>query len=139
MAGQTLSYEQYLAAVPPDRRGAVDRVWRVVRENVPAGYVEEIGPGFLTFKADGDWYVAFANQKSYISLHLMPIYVFPELKAKLDESGKKLRGGKSCINFAKAEDLPLETLAEIVGARDPDTYLERVRRARKGDLDRPAD
>jgi len=79
MVEQTLSYEQYLASLPPQRRSEIERVWRVVRQNVPDGYVEEIGPKFLSFKANDDWYVALANQKNYISLYLMPLYVFPEM------------------------------------------------------------
>lgn len=130
MVKQTLSYEQYLASLPPQRRIEIERVWQVVRQHMPDGYVEEIGPKFLSFKAGDDWYVALASQKNYISLYLMPLYVFPELKAKLDSSGKNLRCGKSCINFKKAEDLPLEVVAEIVGANDAEAYKERVRQVR---------
>jgi hypothetical protein len=130
MTQQSLSYEQYLAGLPADRRREVDRVWQVVRENMPAGYAEEIGPKFLAFKADADWYVALANQKNYISLYLIPIYVFPELKAKLDATKKNLKCGKSCINFKKADDLPLDTVGEIVAAKGAEAYKEHVRQVR---------
>ncbi|HEX6183252.1 MAG TPA: DUF1801 domain-containing protein [Pyrinomonadaceae bacterium] len=130
MSDQALSFERYLAGLPPERRGEVEKVWRVVRKSMPGGYVEEIGPKFLTFKADDDWYVALASQKNYISLYLMPVYVFPELKARLDASGKRLKCGKSCINFKRADELPLEAVAEIVGAMDAEAYKERVREVR---------
>jgi hypothetical protein len=130
MPEQALTFERYLDGLPPERRGEVERVWRVVRENVPGGYAEEVGPKFLSFKAGDDWYVALASQKNYISLYLMPVYVFPELKAKLDASGKKLKCGKSCVNFKRADELPLETIAEIVGATDAEAYQARVRGAR---------
>lgn len=130
MKDQTLSLKQYLATMPPERRAEVEKVWGVVRENIPAGYVEEIGPKFISYKASDDSYVALANWKNYISLYLMPLYVFPELKAKLDKSEKPLKCGKSCINFKRAEDLPLDILAEIVGATDTDSYRKRVREAK---------
>ena len=130
MSDKPLSFEQYLAGLSPERRGEVEKVWRVVRESVPGGYVEEIGPKFLTFKAGDEWYVALASQKNYISLYLMPVYVFPELKAKLDAAGRGLKCGKSCINFKRADDLPLEAVAEIVGATDAEAYRRRVREAR---------
>ena len=129
-AEKPLSFDEYLAALPPERRSEVEKVWRVVRESMPDGYVEEIGHKFLSFKADGEWYVALANQKGYISLYLMPVYVCPELKAKLDGSGKKLKCGKSCVNFRRAEELPLETVAEIIGAHDAAAYKSRVLEAR---------
>lgn len=130
MSKQALTFEQYLAGLPAERRGEVERVWRVVRESVPRGYVEEIGPKFLAFKAGDDWYVALASQKNYISLYLMPVYVFPELRTKLDAGGKKLKCGKSCVNFRRADDLPLDAVAEIVGATSAADYGARVREAR---------
>ena len=130
MSEQALSFKQYLAGLPPERRGEVERVWRVVRENMPAGYAEEIGPKFLTYKAGDEWYVALASQKNYISLYLMPLYVFPELKARLDAGGKDLKCGKSCINFRRADELPLEAVAEIVGATDAEAYKARVRESK---------
>lgn len=122
MPDKAMTFEQYLAGLPAERRGEVERVWRAVRESVPGGYVEEIGPKFLSFKAGDDWYVALANQKNYISLYLMPVYVFPELRAKLDAAGKNLKCGKSCVNFKRADELPLEVLAEIISANDPEAY-----------------
>ena len=128
--GKPLSFGEHLAALPPERRTEVEKVWRLVRRSMPDGYVEEIGPKFLSFKADGEWYVALANQKNYISLYLMPVYIFPELRAKLDGSGKKLKCGKSCVNFRRADELPLETIAEIVGAHGAAAYKSRVLEAR---------
>lgn len=126
MKEQTLSFKQYLAGLPPERKSEVEKVWRLVRENIPRGYVEEIGPKFLSFKANDNLYIALANQKNYISLYLMPLYIFPELKAKLDSSGKKLKCGKSCINFKRADELPLEVVGEIVGATDVEAYKKAM-------------
>lgn len=130
MKDQTLSFKQYLASLPSERRTEVERVWRLVRENVPGGYAEEIGPKFLSFKAGDDLYVSLANQKNYISLYLMPLYIFPELKAKLDNSGKALKCGKSCINFKRAEDLPLEVVGEIISATDVEAYKKGLQEAK---------
>ena len=132
MTDESLSYEQYLNSLPPERKSEVERVWRVVRESVPGGYREEVTAKFLTFKAGGEMYVALASQKNYISLYLMPLYVYPELKAKLDAGGKKLKCGKSCINFRRADELPLDVIAEIVGATPAAAYVEKVRSVRKG-------
>ncbi len=135
MMENNLSYEQYLANLPAERRVEIERVWGLVRERVPAGYAEEIGAKFLSFKAGDDWLVALANQKNYISLYLMPLYVFPEMKAKFDAAaaGKKLKCGKSCINFKRAEELPLDVLGEIVGRYDAQAYAEQVRQIRSAD------
>ena len=127
---EQLEYEVFLAMLPADRRPEIERVWQSVRENMPNGYQESIDRKVLTFRAGGEWYAALSNQKNYISLYLMPIYVFPELKTKLDESGKKLKGGKSCINFSRADDLPLGAIGEIVAATAPAAYLAQIEKIR---------
>ena len=130
-----LPYEQYLDGLPAARRTEVERVWGFVREHIPDGYTEEVSAKYLSFKSSAEWYVALANQKNYISLHLIPLYMFPEVKAKFDAAAsKKLKCGKGCINFQRAEELPLEVLGEIVGAHDAQSFaahMQRVRSAKK--------
>lgn len=137
MMENNLSYKEYLESLPAERRTEIERVWGLVREHIPAGYTEEVGAKFLSFKAGADWYVALANQKNYISLYLIPLYMFPEIKAKFDAAAsKKLKCGKSCINFLRAEELPLGVLAEIVGAHEAQEFAEQVQRIRSAE--RPA-
>lgn len=127
MNEQAIPLATYLDALPPERRGEIERVWQVVRENIPRGYVERISDRFLTFAADGEGFVMLASQKNYISLYLMPLYVFPEFKAKLADAGIKLQRDKSCLRFNRADDLPLKTLAEILAAcPDASTYKNLV-------------
>ena len=131
MPEQALSYEEYLDSLPAARRPEIERVWGLVRESISGGFTEETGAKFLSFKAGADWYVALANQKNYISLYLIPLYVFPEMKAKFDDAAsKKLKCGKSCINFQRAEELPLEVIGEIVGACDAQSFAAHVQRIR---------
>lgn len=122
-----MTYEDYLAAQPAERRADIDAVWQVIRRHIPDGYTEHIDAKFLTYKAGDDWYLSLGNQKNYISLYLCPVYMFPEMDAKLTASGKKLKRGKSCINFSRADDLPLDVIGEIVAAFAPDRYQAEVR------------
>lgn len=131
MAESSLTYEQYLDTLPPDRRDTIARVWQVVRDSMPEGYTEQIGPKFLTFTAGAEQYVALANQKNYVSLYLIPVYTFPEMKARLDASGRKLKIGKSCIHFTRADELPLDVIGEILAAHDAPEFAEHVRRVRE--------
>lgn len=45
-------------------------------------------------------------KKNYVSYHLMPVYMFPELLAGMSPELKKRMQGKSCFNF-KTVDQPL--------------------------------
>jgi hypothetical protein len=126
-----LSYGKFPDSLPPGRRGEVERVWQVVRASMPDDYRKEVTAKFLTFKAAGEWYVAPASQKNYISLNTTPVYLYPELRAKLDAGGKKLKCGKGCIDFKRAEGLPPETIGEIIGANSAADYAEKMRGVRK--------
>jgi hypothetical protein len=126
-------YQAFLNRLPIDRRIEIEKVWQIARDNMPDGYKEIISSKYLSFCADNMWYIALANQKNYISLHLLPIYMFPELKAKLDNSGRKIKGGKGCLNFKKAEELPVEIIGEIIAAIPFEDYKAHIEKARKKD------
>ena len=125
------TYLQFLDALPPERRTVVDIVWQHIRQHVAPGYSEQADGKFLTFKAGDEWYVALGNQKNYISLYLMPMYAFPELKVLFEESGKKPKMGKSCINFLRADELPSTAIGQIVGTYPANAYLETIGQIRE--------
>jgi hypothetical protein len=129
-ADTPFTYDDYLATLPDERRESVAQVWQVVRDHMPPGYVEQVGPKFLQFSAGEEGYVALANQKNYVSLYLLPVYVDPTLKQKLDGVDKRLKVGKSCLNFNRAADLPLDIIGEIVSTFTPTEFCERLSRNR---------
>jgi len=49
--------------------------------------------------------------KSYVSVHLMPIYMAPELTRTISPALKKHMQGKSCFNFKSTPEPPL--IAEL--------------------------
>lgn len=48
--------------------------------------------------------------KNYVSFHLMPVYVHPDLLEGLSDNLRKRMQGKSCFNFKAVDD---DTLAEL--------------------------
>ena len=59
--------------------------------------------------------------KSYVSFHLMPVYVFPELLDEISEDLKKRMQGKSCFNF-KLVDESFFTELEVITKRGFQKY-----------------
>lgn len=45
-------------------------------------------------------------KKNYVSYHLMPVYMYPDLLDAISVELKRRMQGKSCFNFSK-EDVPL--------------------------------
>ena len=132
--------------MPPERREEIERVRRVVKENLPAGYEEGMGFGMIcytvplglyrdTYNKQPLMYAALASQKNYLSLYLMPVYPDNALEKRLRDafaaSGKKLDMGKSCIRFKRADDLPLDAIGDIVAAVPMDRWIEIAKSVRR--------
>jgi hypothetical protein len=124
-------FEAFLAAMPAERQPLARRLWEAVRAAVPAGYTETIGPRFVQFDAGKELYVALANQKNYVSLYLMPLYVFAEHRARLAAAAPKLKTGKSCLNLKPGDDVPLAAIADMLAAHTPEEFLARLQQHRE--------
>jgi hypothetical protein len=55
-------------------------------------------------------------KKSYVSFHLMPVYLKPELLASLSPGLKARMQGKSCFNFTEVETPLFKELAALTKA-----------------------
>jgi hypothetical protein len=123
----TLTPDEFLAALPDDRRDTMTAVHRAIRKAAPklAPFVTSgmgtplIGYGKYHYKSasgrEGDWFlVGLAAGKSYYSLHVCAGgkdgYLVERNAAKLG----KVKTGRSCINFKKLEDLQLDVAMSLV-------------------------
>ena len=140
---------KFLAKLPVERRRAVERVRNVVRRHLPAGYEEVVSKNMLVYQVPLErysdtynghplWYAALASEKTYLSLHLMPVYgdaaQAQRLKDGFQAAGKKLDMGKACIHFRTPDDLELDVIGEVVASTSVDSWVQiaqAARRARK--------
>ena len=111
-----MAFHSFIAALPLERQQPMTQVWRLVQDAVPAGYTEHVGPKFLEFRAGAEICIALANQKSHMSLHLVPIYLLPALREQLAAAAPRLKMGKGCVNFTRVEELPLDALVKVINA-----------------------
>lgn len=134
MLAQPAEVKDYLAALPEDRKPEFMKVYNLIRENLPEGYEEAFSSGMVvwqiplsvrpkTYNGQPLSFGGLANQKNKISLYLTPVYAIGRFKHRLEEAGKKLDMGKSCIRYKRADDLPLDAIAEIVRACTLDVVL----------------
>ncbi|MBH8560569.1 DUF1801 domain-containing protein [Hymenobacter negativus] len=124
------SFDEFIAALPAERQLVATQAWQLVRQAVPMGYTEHVGPKYLEFRTGKDMYVGLANQKGYLSLHLVPMYLMPELQEQLAAAAPKLKMGKGCVNFNKTEELPLEALTALIAATPPADYAAKLQAVR---------
>jgi len=137
--------DEYIAALPEDRRAAVSAERHVVRDNLPAGFEEGMLYGMIgwyiplerfpnTYNGQPLGLAALASQKSYMSLYLNSVYGDPRTEAwfkdRYAKSGKRLDMGKSCVRFRRLEDLPLDVIGDTIARVDLESYVAWYEKAR---------
>jgi hypothetical protein len=110
----------------------------MVKKHLPKGYEEVVEGSLIAYRVPVDrtpdtyngrplWYAALGSPKSYLTLHLMPVYWNPPLLERLEEgfetAGKKLDIGKACIHYQRADDLALDVIGEVVASFPVDRWI----------------
>ncbi len=125
--------EEYIAQVPEDRVDAMLKIRTLIKENLPAGFQEQMSYGMIGYVVPHAIYpsgyhcspdlplpfLSFASQKNFIGIYHMGIYADPKLMNWFVTQypmhcKRKLDIGKSCIRFKKMDDIPYELLAQLV-------------------------
>jgi uncharacterized protein YdhG (YjbR/CyaY superfamily) len=141
MTSNAKTVEEYLAALPEDRREAIGQLRAVILQSLPQGYEETMQYGHIAYvvphklypagyhcnPADPLPYASLASQKSHMALYLMTVYGQPALAEWLREQyaarGLKLDMGKSCIRFKKLQQVPLDVIGEIIAKVPVEAYI----------------
>jgi hypothetical protein len=132
----------YIASFSDDRRDSLERVRKLILDNLPAGYEEGMLYGMIgyyvplsqyskTYNGQPLGYIALAAQKNYLSLYLMSVYGDNEhsFRTAYRQSGKKLDMGKSCVRFKRYEDLPIALIAKTVASMTPQQFIAKYEEA----------
>jgi Domain of unknown function (DU1801) len=139
------SPDEYIAALPPDRREAISAVRNVIRRHLPDGFEEGMEFGVITWYVPLDRFsetyngrplglVALASQKQYMALYLNTVYGDPQLadwfRDRYAASGKRLNMGKSCVRFRSLQDLPLDVIGETIAKVPLDRFVAQYQAVR---------
>jgi hypothetical protein len=139
------SVDEYLEALPEDRKAAISVVRSVILANLPTGYEETVQHGMLsyviplstypvTYNKLPLWFAGLASQKNYMTVYLMNIYGNPAdeewFVQRYKATGKKLNMGKSCVRFKSIDDLPVDLIGEAVARTPVESYIQLYESAR---------
>ncbi|MFD2603601.1 DUF1801 domain-containing protein [Flavobacterium suzhouense] len=135
--------DQYMDAIPEDRKAPMMKLRKAITDNLPEGFSEGVSYGMLGWAVPHSLYpagyhcdpkqalpfLAIASQKNFIAFYHMGIYADKELHdwfvAEFPKHSKyKLDMGKSCIRFKKPDAIPFELIAELVGKMTPQQWIE---------------
>jgi uncharacterized protein YdhG (YjbR/CyaY superfamily) len=105
--------DEYLAALPDDRRAAVEELRRTIQAAAPAA-TETIAYQMPAFRSrDGQFLVSYAAFKNHYSL-------FPASGAVIEALGEALEpylAGKGTIRFPASEPIPMALVGRVVEVR----------------------
>lgn len=142
MRSDASTVDEYLRALPDDRREALQAVRAVILKNLPKGYEEGMQYGMIGYFVPHSIYppgyhcdpkqplpfASLASQKNYMSIYLMCTYSneadaawFRQAWAK---TGKKLDMVKSCMRFKKIEDVALNVVGQAIRRTPVKKHIE---------------
>ncbi|HFI0082104.1 TPA: DUF1801 domain-containing protein [Streptococcus suis] len=137
------TFEDYLAALPENRKEAVERLHQVIVEQLPAGF--EVGilgaminyyvplsaypAGYHCTPGEPLPFLALASQKNHIALYHMGLYMDEELatwfvKEYQEQVPTKLDMGKSCVRMKNPKNIPYELIGDLVSKMSMERYIE---------------
>ena len=132
MPSQAKTVADYLSSLPEDRRAALAAVRQAIRDNLDPDYEEGMQYGMIGYYVPHRVFPAgyhcdpkqplpfagLAAQKNHLSLHLMGVYMDPEIGAWFRDAwqatGHKLDMGAACVRFRQLADVPLDVVAEAI-------------------------
>ena len=150
MQSKATSLEDYLAELPDDRKEAMQKLRKAIKDNLPKGFEEVMCYGMLGYVVPHSIYpngyhcdpklplgfMNLASQKNFIAVYHMGIYGSSELhdwfvgeypkhcKTKIDM-------GKSCIRFKKMDDIPYDLIAELSRKVTVEQWISNYEKALK--------
>lgn len=145
VSSRATSVEDYLAELPQDRRDVVSAVRDAILRNLPAGFVERMNWGMISYEVPLERYpntyngqpllmAAVAAQKKHYAVYLTSPYTRPggedEIRRAWEKAGYPLDMGKSCVRFRRLEDLPLAELGREIAATSVDDFIRQYEAAR---------
>jgi uncharacterized protein YdhG (YjbR/CyaY superfamily) len=145
MATDATTATEYIDALDPDRKAAIEAVRKTILANLPQGYDEVIRWGMITYEVPletcPDTYngqplmlAALASQKRHMAVYLTGLYTVEALKdrivTKWKARGTKLDMGKSCIRFKRLDQLEIELVGEVIGSFEVSEFVDIMQAAR---------
>lgn len=148
MQSKATTPEQYLAELPDDRREAMQKLRKAIKDNLPKGFEEVIGYGMLGYVVPHSIYpkgyhcnpklplpfINLASQKNFIALYHMGIYANKDLEnwfvTEYPKHVKsKLDMGKSCLRFKKMDDIPFDFIGELIAKVSVEDWISNYESA----------
>lgn len=141
MASNAKTPAEYLATLDDERKPAVTRLHRVIKKNLPKGFVDTMAYGMIAYVVPHALYpdgyhcdpkqplpfMNLASQKNYVAVYHMGIYagaLHDGFRAAWKSAcDAKLDMGKSCIRLKKIDAIPYDLIGELAAKMTPAQWI----------------
>ena len=143
MTSDAKTPEEYINALPSERKEAIAKLRNTILKNLPKGFSETMGYGMIGYVVPHSLYPAgyhcdpklplpfmsIASQKNFVAVYHMGIYANKALfdwfvNEYPNHSKRKLDMGKSCIRFKKIEEIPYDLIGTLAGKMTSQQWID---------------
>ena len=143
MTSDAKTPEEYINALPADRKEAIAKLRNTILKNLPKGFSETMGYGMIGYVVPHTLYPAgyhcdpklplpfmsIASQKNFVAVYHMGIYANKALfdwfvNEYPNHVKRKLDMGKSCIRFKKIEEIPYDLIGTLAGKMTSQQWID---------------
>ncbi len=141
MRSRAVTVTQYLAGLPMDRKRTLLTIRKVIRSNLPKGYVETMNWGMIcyevplfvfadTYNGKPLMYAALASRKNHVAIYLCALNCVPGALAdfRKDWKAAKLDLGVACVRFRSLAEIDLEAIGRSIAAIPVSRFVAASRR-----------
>lgn len=148
MKSNATTPEEYISALPEERRGPFSKLREGILQRIPKGFEEKISYGMISYVVPFSLYpegyhanpkeplgcLSIASQKNYIALYYMGFYSDTKLLEWFIQefpkhSQTKLDMGKCCVRFKKIDQIPYQLIGELCSKMTPSQCIDYDRKA----------
>jgi hypothetical protein len=134
--------QEYLDALPEDRKAPLQQLRKEILKHLPKGFKEGMAYGMLGYCVPHSLYpdgyhcdpkqplpfMSIASQKNFVALYHMGLYADPGLLKWFTEeypkhATTKLDMGKGCVRFKKMDQIPFKLVGELVSKISVDEWI----------------
>ena len=143
MTSDAKTPEEYINALPSERKEAIAKLRNTILKNLPKGFSETMGYGMIGYVVPHTLYPAgyhcdpklplpfmsIASQKNFVAVYHMGIYANKALfdwfvNEYPNHVKRKLDMGKSCIRFKKIEEIPYDLIGTLAGKMTSQQWID---------------
>ncbi|MEW7278257.1 DUF1801 domain-containing protein [Aquimarina sp. 2201CG1-2-11] len=135
--------DEYIDAIPEERKEVMSRLRKVIKDNLPKGFEEVISYKMIGYVVPHEIYPSgyhcdptlplpfmnIASQKKFIAVYHSGIYASETLMQWFTAEypkhvTTKLDMGKSCIRFKKPDQIPMQLIGELASKMTTEQWIE---------------